>query len=83
MVEEFFFPIRYPTNTNKPVEKSLPALQERQGHIFETQSQTRIIYDGAKFRRWIIESYLSDESLLELLDASQFPLKDITDEEES
>jgi len=54
-------------------------VQVGQTRVFETQSQTRIVYDGSKFRSWIIESFLSDESLLELLDPSQFPLKDITE----
>ena len=68
---------------NKVVEKRLPDVQVDQVRVFETQSQTRIIYDGSKFRPWIIESFLGDERFLELLDASQFPLKDITKEEES
>ena len=65
---------------NKLVEKRLPDVQVGQTRMFETQSQTRIIYDGSKFRSWIIESFLSDEQFLELLDPSQFPLKDITEE---
>ena len=68
---------------NKLVEKSLPDVQVGQARVFETQSQTRIVYDGSKFRSWRIESFLSDKRLLELLDPSQFPLKDITEEEES
>ena len=66
---------------NKLGKKSLPDVQVGQVRVFETSSQTRIIYDGSKFRPWIIESFLGDESFLELLDASQFPLKDITEEE--
>ena len=66
---------------NKPVEKRLPDVQEGHSRGFETPSGTRIVYDGAKFRGWSIEPFLSDESLLGLLDPSQFPLKDITEEE--
>ena len=66
---------------NKLVEKSLPDVQVDQVRVFETQSRTRIIYDGSKFRPWIVESYLSDKRLLELLDPSQFPLKDLTEED--
>ena len=64
---------------NKPVEKRLPDVQEKQGHIFETQKGTRIIYSGL-LRGWMVESFLGDKRLLELLDQSQFPLKDITEE---
>ena len=64
---------------NKPVEKRLPDVQEKQGHIFETQKGTRIIYSGL-LRGWMVESFLGDKRLLELLDPSQFPLKDITEE---
>ena len=65
---------------NKLVEKRLPEVQEGQARVFATQTQTRIIYDGFP-RGWSIESFLSDKRLLELLDASEFPLKDITEEE--
>ena len=76
---------RYATRQtlNKRGVKSLPDAREGHSRVFETQSQTRIIYAGAKFRGWRIEPLLSDKSLLELLDASQFPLKDITEVEES
>jgi len=63
---------------NKPLEKHLPAVQERLEHIFETQEGVRIIYGGFG---WRIESFLDDKRLLGLLDPSQFPLKDITEEE--
>ena len=66
---------------NKPVEKRLPAVRDGHGHIFETQKGTRIIYSGL-LRGWMVESFLGDKRLLELLDPSQFPLKDITEEDE-
>ena len=72
---------RYATRQtlNKPVEKSLPAVRNGHAHVFETQSGARIFYGGSK---WSVEPLLSDERLLELLDPSQFPLKDITEEEQ-
>jgi len=66
---------------NKSVEKSLPEVRDGNTHVFETTSGARIIYDGAWFHGWSIESFHSDERLLELLDPSQFPLKDITEKE--
>ena len=81
-LRDSFFRYAIRQTLNKPVEKSLPALQERQGHIFETQKGVRIIY-GVLSHSWGIESFLDDKRLLELLDPSQFPLKDITEEEES
>lgn len=65
---------------DKVAEKSLPEVREGHSRVFKTSSGTRIIYDRAKFREWTIEPLLSDERLLELLDPSQFPLKDITEE---
>ena len=79
LLDRYFKHAIRPTQ-NKCVEKSLPEVQEGQARVFATQSQTRIIYDGFP-RGWSIEPFLDDERLLELLDPSQFPLKDITDEE--
>ena len=65
---------------NKFVGKRLPNMRGGNVRVFETLSGTRIIYRGL-FRGWRIESHLDDKRLLELLDTSQFPLKDITEEE--
>ena len=65
---------------NKLGKKRIPAVQERQEHIFETQKGIRVIYGGLS-RGWRVESFLGDKRLLELLDPSEFPLKDITEEE--
>ena len=66
---------------NKPVEKRLPDVQEGHVRVFEIQEGVRIYYDGSKFRPWRIESFLDDKRLLGLLDPSQFPLKDMMEEE--
>jgi len=65
---------------NKLVDKRLPTVSKGHVRVFETQEGVRIIHDGFP-RGWSIELLLSDELLLELLDPSQFPLKDITEEE--
>ena len=79
-LQNSFFRYAIRTTQNKLVEKRLPAVQDRQGHIFETQKGTRIIYSGV-LRGWMVESFLGDKRLLELLDPSQFPLKDMMEEE--
>ena len=80
-LQNSFFKHAIRPSQNKRVEKRLPDVQVGQVRVFKTPSQTRIIYDGSKFRPWIVESYLSDKRLLELLDPSQFPLKDLTEED--
>ena len=79
-LQNSFFKHAIRPTQNKQVEKRLPDVQEGHSRVFETQEGVRIIY-GRVSRGWRIESFLSDKRLLELLDASQFPLKDMTDEE--
>ena len=80
-LQNSFFRYAIRTTQNKLVDKRLPDVGEGYERIFETQEGVRVIYDGAKFRGWRIESFLDDKRLLGLLDQSQFPLKDMMEEE--
>jgi len=79
-LQNSFFKHAIRPTQNKLVEKRLPAVQDRYKRIFETQEGVRIIYGGLS-RGWRIESFLSDKRLLGMLDQSQFPLKDMMEDE--
>ena len=68
---------------NKQVETSLPAVSEGHAREFETQEGVRVRYDGSKFHPWRVISSIGSERFTRMLDTAQFPLIDITEEEES